>query len=236
MHNDSAPFQPISKDRLYLKISDAIYAHIKQSGLRPGDKLPSERDMAEMFQTGRHSVREALRVLENRGMIEVKTAKGAFVKDANVSSSTLQLKLTDYTFDELEELRVSIETQAIGNAIAKATDQEKQELLHIAQELSRMESDGVYSNTLDHKFHRKVMEMGHNRVYAHIIMAIREGSFLRYWEDKNLDQLIWLPTVPFHLELARAIAGGDLDAALKANGRNDQYVAQIAKLYRDRRD
>lgn len=64
--------KPIEKKSLYLKISDAIYRYIQMNNLQPGDKLPSERDMSAMLQTSRNSVREALRILEDRGLIYVK--------------------------------------------------------------------------------------------------------------------------------------------------------------------
>ena len=80
--------KPIEKKSLYLKISDSIYRYIQMNNLQPGDKLPSERDMSSMLQTSRNSVREALRILEDRGLIYVKTGSGAFMKE---ESDAMQL-------------------------------------------------------------------------------------------------------------------------------------------------
>ena len=70
-----------------MKISDSIYSYIKINELQPGDKLPSERDMAAMLKTSRNSVREALRILEDRGLIYVKP-------EAVFLSTTLTEKIT----------------------------------------------------------------------------------------------------------------------------------------------
>lgn len=231
MAEQKKPFQPVAKDLLYLKISDAIFAHIKQQNLQAGDKLPSERDMAQMFQTGRNSVREALRVLENRGLIEVKTGKGAFVKNPSGSANVLKMDLADCTFAELRELQSVIEQKAICDAAMKASEEDKAELLDIAHRLCDMAADGLYSNTLDHQFHRKVLEMSGNKVFVHIVMSIRENNFSIHWENKALEQNIWLPTLPFHLEMAQAIAHGDVRAAQEANRKNDDYVHEVENRY-----
>ena len=79
MKKNDTLLKPVEKDSLYLKISDAVYSYIKMNNLQPDDKLPSERDMAAMLQTSRNSVREGLRILEDRGLIYVKTGSGVFV-------------------------------------------------------------------------------------------------------------------------------------------------------------
>ncbi len=78
--------RPVSRELLYIKIVDAIHSYIRANDLQPGDRLPSERDMAEVFQTSRNSLREAIRVLENRGMIEVRTGLGTFL-NRSISST-----------------------------------------------------------------------------------------------------------------------------------------------------
>ncbi len=80
MKKNDVLLKPVEKDSLYLKISDAVYSYIKMNNLQPDDKLPSERDMAAMLQTSRNSVREGLRILEDRGLIYVKTGKRSFCK------------------------------------------------------------------------------------------------------------------------------------------------------------
>ena len=87
MKNDISLMTPISKDLLYMKIADAISDHIQKNDLKPGDKLPPERELAARFQTSRHSVREALRVLENQGVITSQMGSGTYVARIQKESS-----------------------------------------------------------------------------------------------------------------------------------------------------
>ena len=105
MEKKTINLKPVEKESLYLKISDSIYSYIKVNDLQPGDKLPSERDMATMLQTSRNSVREALRILEDRGLIYVKTGSGVFVSNPYGQKNTLSIRLTDCTMEELQDLQ-----------------------------------------------------------------------------------------------------------------------------------
>jgi len=84
--------EPIAKDLMHQKVSDALISYIYRNGLRPGDKLPSERRLAAELAVGRNSVRMGLCQLEEDGVIERMAGKGAFVK-REVSAESIQLKL-----------------------------------------------------------------------------------------------------------------------------------------------
>ncbi|MGP1909113.1 FadR/GntR family transcriptional regulator [Metabacillus sp. JX24] len=70
-----------SKPKVYIEILREIRSIIKEDGLAAGDKIPSERELAERLQAGRSSVREALRALELLGIIETRRGEGTFIKD-----------------------------------------------------------------------------------------------------------------------------------------------------------
>lgn len=70
-----------SEGKLYSEIADAIAARILSGGLRPGDRLPSERDLSHEFHVSRPTVREAMIALEVRGMVRTAERSGAFVTD-----------------------------------------------------------------------------------------------------------------------------------------------------------
>ena len=74
------PLQPITKTRLSEAAIEQIKELIVSENLEPGSKLPSERDLVEALGVGRSSIREALRILEIMGLVEVLPGKGAFVK------------------------------------------------------------------------------------------------------------------------------------------------------------
>ncbi|HJD13595.1 MAG TPA: GntR family transcriptional regulator [Candidatus Ruminococcus avistercoris] len=207
---------PVSKDLLYIKVADAIFDYAKANQLQAGDKLPSERELAKMFQTGRNSVREAMRVLENRGMIEVKTGLGTFLKEPPEENVSIQLKLIKKNFSELQELKVALEHMMIKNAIRSENHQGKEELLLLAQKMMKLYEEDKYDDQLDHEFHTKLMELGENQSAAQIVNSLRIEVFQDYWAELEYDPYNWVRTVPDHLTLARAILEKDEDRAIAA--------------------
>lgn len=216
MEEKKISLKPVEKDSLYLKISDSIYSFIKMNDLQPGDKLPSERDMAATLQTSRNSVREALRILEDRGLIYVKTGSGVFVSNPYGENSALSIRLTDCTLGELQELQKVLDHQAVLNAITRGTPRQKKELVSIANEMVEKFKENVYSHTLDHSFHNLLYKMGKNSAIHQLINRIRDARFV-FRQDADYDNnSVWLPTVPDHLTLANAILQKNTAAALGA--------------------
>ena len=78
----SQPFKmkPIKRELVHAKIADAMMQYIAENHLTDGDKLPPEREMAAYFDTSRNSVREALRVLESNGIVEIRQGSGIFIR------------------------------------------------------------------------------------------------------------------------------------------------------------
>ncbi len=208
--------EPIEKKSLYLKISDSIYNYIRKNGLQPEDKLPSERDMASMLNTSRHSVREALRILEDRGLIYVKTGSGVFVKDQYGEESIFSFRLKGCSMEEIQELQRILDYQAIINAIKKASSEEKEELVSIASEMTKLAKQNIYSHTLDHSFHSKLYHCGHNNAIRQLIHQIRDNRFIQREGSKGANDSIWLDTIKEHFDLAMAIYKNDKDGAFKA--------------------
>lgn len=217
---------PVSKDLLYLKVADAVYAYIKANHLKEGDRLPSEREMAAMFQTGRNSVREALRVLENRGVIEVKTSRGAFLTGQGGREDSICFRPIHFDFHEMHEMKGVLERMLVRKALA-AEPEQKQELLDIAENMSRMAAEGVYSDATDHTFHEKLLKMGGNQMTEQIVMQLRMKSLDIYWAANGPDNSPWLHCVPFHLELARALITCDEARALAAMNQINLYSMEI---------
>ncbi len=216
MEEREIKLKPVEKDSLYLKISDSIYNYIRMNNLQPGDKLPSERDMAAMLQTSRNSVREALRILEDRGLIYVKTGSGVFINTPDNGKSVLSVRLTDFTAKELQELQDTLEHKTILNAMVRGTPKQKQELLSLAMDMQEEYQNHIYSHTLDHGFHTKLYEMGGNSVIHQLIDKIRDDRFIRRESAASENNSVWLFTVPEHLKLAEAIIRQDTEAALRA--------------------
>ena len=106
MKKEIALMTPVSKDLLYVKIADAIHGYIRENNLKPGDRLPSERALSQQLGTGRHSVREALRVLENQGIIEVRMGAGTFVAEETQDNS-LYMEFVKINYMEMLNMQLS---------------------------------------------------------------------------------------------------------------------------------
>jgi GntR family transcriptional repressor for pyruvate dehydrogenase complex len=215
MEKESVKIGPISKDLLYIKIADAIFSYAKANKMKPGDKLPSERSMADLFQASRNSVREALHVLETRGLIEIKMGCGTYIKTLSDGSDSVYFRLVKLDFLEIQEMKIALEQLAVHKAMSVPMS-EKDKLLEIAKEMTQMANEGKYSNDVDHKFHTKLLEIAGNRTVQQLVTQMREEVFDKYWALIEYDDSKWINTVPYHQEMAEAICAGDEDAAIKA--------------------
>lgn len=123
-----AQLKPIQKIRLYEIAVDQIKALILENQYQPGDRLPSERELAEKLCIGRPSVREALRILGLMGLIEIRMGDGTYVKDLSffpyidsiVSSIGSRLKMEAENFLKLWEVRKILEVGSAGLACLRA--------------------------------------------------------------------------------------------------------------------
>ena len=120
----------LHRDRLYKQIADQLQGLIVARSLQPGDKLPSERELAEQLGISRTVVREAIRTLSVRGLVKVKPGCGTYVQalspDAAMASIELLLKLrhTPESLGNLYEIRRMVEIEIAGLAAERATDED----------------------------------------------------------------------------------------------------------------
>lgn len=229
MSNSNYELKPIEKKPLSLKISDSIYSYIQMNGLHPGDKLPSEREMSTMLHASRNSVREALRILEDRDLIEVRTGLGIFIKNPYGENSTFSIRLHNCTIEEIQELQSLLDHQAVKNAIEHATALEKNRLIKIASEMVKLSHDGIYSHVLDHDFHNILYESGKNSAILQLVVKIREDRFVQQENSENGNDVIWLKTVPHHLQLAEAIMKCNLNTAIAIIDEINEYGYQFSR-------
>ena len=123
-------FTPIRTRRVFEEVIDQFRAQMRSGQLRPGDKLPSERELARQFQASRNAVREALRTLEVAGFIELQTGAkgGAFCReiDARLVADSMRdmLHLGQLTIEHLTQARQWIETVVVKVACQRATEED----------------------------------------------------------------------------------------------------------------
>src|SRR3990170_281010 len=162
-----ADFQTIQKSRSIPEVVlEQIQKLIAEGKLQPGDHLPSEMDLAEQFGVGRSSIREAMRVLQLVGVVEVIQGKGTFVREPGI----LPL-MVDWSriaemgiIAEVMEARQFMEVLLAQLAAERATDEDV-EALRVALARSQ-DSLGNIDNSVEAgvNFHLALADAGHNQV------------------------------------------------------------------------
>lgn len=214
MASNILPIKPVSKDLLYMKVADAIHRYIHDNHLQPGDKIPSERMLAEQLQTGRNSVREALRVLEHEGILEVKTGRGAFIVDKS-SADPLYEKLFRGNYFELLEIKSVLERAVICRVTKKATGEQLDTLDKLLSDVEEEAAKGIYAEKLDQLFHRKILSICENRSMERMISSLIDllTNYAAYIDDAGD---IFISTIPYHRQMLEAMKKRDVDKACTA--------------------
>jgi DNA-binding FadR family transcriptional regulator len=173
-----AVLSPVGAPRVYHHIVAHIERAIYDGRLECGDKLPPERELGRRFGASRVAVREALRALEHRGLLEVRqgSAGGHFVRavDASVVSRdfTTLLRLGRLTTDQLTEARLILEPDVARLAAERATDLQIKSLRAALDERFAVVAGGRNPRELDLDFHRRLAVMSRNPIHAVTIHAL----------------------------------------------------------------
>ncbi|WP_462327146.1 FadR/GntR family transcriptional regulator [Desulfobaculum sp.] len=220
-------FTPAQIGRASEDVALQIEAAITSGRIQPGEHLPSERELQSLFQTGRGVIREALRTLKQKGLIEIrKGAKGgAYIKQIevdNVSESlALFLKQHSVAPDRIIEFRESIDRAITCLAISRATEEEKQQLVDGAHRLEKMleapNPDLNQLGELDRELNILLANMAHNPVFEWVMRALQSGfsshDFALYEMPEYREA-----TVSNWTDTAREIAQGETLRALSYIG------------------
>lgn len=169
-------FNPIKITKVYEQVIEQIKDMIADGTLKKGDKLPSERELVETLKVSRTSIREALRSMENIGLVECKQGEGNFIRK-NIENSlyeplSIMFMLQDSNkSQEIVELRLAIEVETAELAARKINFKELEELRLIVNEMKVNEDEDV-SLSLDKEFHHKLAQAAHNILILNIMNAV----------------------------------------------------------------
>jgi GntR family transcriptional repressor for pyruvate dehydrogenase complex len=215
MEQQYVTFKPVHKDLLHAKIADAIVEYIKTNQLASGDKLPSERVLAEQFVTSRNSVREALRVLERDGIIEVRAGSGAFVK-AHEESDSFYLKLWKVNYIEILEVQEILEENMVMRICGSLTPEQIRPLEESLDKMERYAAEkGIFFHEEDIAFHRTMRSYCGNQMLIQLIDELIQ-SLHSYWKNLKGEDEKWISTLPYHRKLVEGIRDNELPKARKA--------------------
>ncbi|WP_073052721.1 FadR/GntR family transcriptional regulator [Kaistia soli] len=227
------PFQPIKSRPTADEVSRQIELLILEGVLHPGDRLPGERDLAARLDVSRPVLREALKGLEARGLIESRHGGGTYV--ASIEGTLFASPVIDLIAGSRKagadylEFRREVEATAAAMAAARATESDRTILARIfsAMEAAHGEADFRREAALDVEFHQAIGEASHNIVMIHVLRAcyrlLSDGVFYSrgrlYGHAGSRDALL-----AQHRSLLDAILSGDSKAARDAAEAHIAYV------------
>jgi GntR family transcriptional regulator, transcriptional repressor for pyruvate dehydrogenase complex len=167
-------FKEIAPVRLYESVIEQIMDLIKNNELKPGDKLPPERELAEKLSISRNSLREAFRVLESRGLIKSKPGGGRFIREIRESdhnnTENIILSLEKSSILELLEAREIFEVKIAEIAAQRATLEDIEiieEALNKMNQKEELKDDKKTES--DTEFHLAIAGASHNFVFVNIM-------------------------------------------------------------------
>ncbi|ONG43980.1 hypothetical protein BKE38_28545 [Pseudoroseomonas deserti] len=209
-----------------LRISDQIArhvtAHIQEGGLRPGDPLPSESELARRFGVSRPAVREAMNALAGRGLVAIASGRPPSVlslqEDPFSALVGHGLATRQVTAVQALEVRRGLEEQAAALAAAQRTAADVAAFEALLARLPGVVGDVAGFAALDIAFHRQVAEASRNPLMAALMAGMVEvvlhssRSGLRHARDAAE----WQEILSLHQQIATAIVAGRAEAARAA--------------------
>ena len=172
----------IKHNKMFEEIVEQIERAIIDGELRPGDSLPSELQMKEMFNTGRSSVREAIRVLEARGLIEIRqgVGGGSFVKaiefDTVANNMLRFLRINKIPFDDIARFREVVEGAASAAVAESITPENAAELSAILdnarRDLEADPEDWLTHYRHDDEMHVAIARMTGNELFIAVLQSL----------------------------------------------------------------
>ncbi|QCP50320.1 transcriptional regulator NanR [Trinickia violacea] len=213
----------IQRRKLYQEVLDRLMDRIRSGEIAPGDQLPSERELMEVYGVGRPAIREALQTLERSGIVEIAHGERARVVVPTAQSLIAQiatgamhlLRTQPDMLEHLKSARLFLETGIARMAAEQATDEDIARLqMRVVQQRASMVDLEQFLER-DMAFHREIAYISGNPIYPSIVESIFR------WAGEYYRPMVRAPgaeelTLAEHQRIVDAIAARDGDAAAQA--------------------
>lgn len=216
-------FKPIRPKKISEEIVSQIRLLISEGHLKPGERVPSERELATLLGVSRPSVREAIMVLEAMGLVESRQGGGTFVR--SLTEATLADPLTSMVeknpklLHALAEVRMGLETWSAFLAAQRATSEDIALLEQLFREMEKQASSGGWDADVDARFHYAITSATHNTIQLHVLNTIHglfhhtiQVALMEFYRKEGYVKLL----LKQHLDILKAIQQRDAEAARQA--------------------
>lgn len=153
-------------------VAEEIQRQIREGALRPGDRLPTERDLMTTFAVGRNTVREAVQSLVAMGVVDVRPGRGTRILTASngavAEAITMSALLAEPTVNDLFDFRTLLEGEMAALAAERATETDLVQISQAQAAHERVASHGLSVHEVDLAFHRSIAHASHNVIYTRV--------------------------------------------------------------------
>jgi GntR family transcriptional repressor for pyruvate dehydrogenase complex len=218
---------PIARQKTYELVAQRLLELMSAGRLQPGDPVPAERELAQSYGVGRSSIREALRMLESKGVIQA-SGNGSFTVaafgDTLNRSLDFLISVDQADFRELFEVRHMLEAEAAALAAERHLEPDLAEMARqVAAMQSALASETAFIDA-DLRFHMAIAQATRNRLIVHLMHAIRsqlQASLAASFHVPGLPEL----AIEMHRSILDAIAARQPEEARR---RMHQHVERVA--------
>jgi len=212
-------FRAAKQNRIFQDIVEQIQEAILEGRLKVDDMLPAERELKEMFKTSRGTLREALRVLEQKGLIEIKlgVGGGAMIKSTNSQqigeSLDILIRSQKVSLNHLCEFREGVEGDVVALAAQRAT---AADILHLKELLTEAKKHAEKGAThrddfieADKKLHLAMAQISRNPIYISILQMVH-NNIQRYYDSfLHMDKRELMENYRDLCDIVEAVEKGD---------------------------
>ncbi len=209
-------FAPVARNTVAEEIIKQIISQINTGKLKPGSRLPSERELMELFQVSRSSVREALHSLSMIGLLETYPGAGTFVSKqiTDVIAGRLEwsLLLGNQELMELMEVREPLEIQAAGLAAERASAEDVAGFRMVIERYAESLESGENIHHYELQVHHTIARMAGNPTLLRFIETF-QNLLREYREQHRIGFSTDASSVQEYMDILQAIEAGDGDTA-----------------------
>jgi GntR family transcriptional repressor for pyruvate dehydrogenase complex len=226
-------FKPIRPKKLSEEIVEQIQARISDGQLKPGEQIPSERELASILGVSRPSVREAIMMLEAMGILEAKQGGGTYVR--SLTETSLARPLTEMVeknpklLKDLLEVRIGLECWSAYLAATRATDEDLEKIGAIVEKMGRTGKKG-WDPEDDTDLHYAIATATHNTMQIHVLNSIHglyratiEVAMTRFYSQPKYIKMLYNQ----HKEIYKNIATRNPEGAMTAMKNHLEWVKDI---------
>ncbi len=219
---DTMPYTPVTRqNRLSIQVSDQLEGLILSKELKPGDRLPTERELSQRFSVSRTVIREAIRILEARRFVTTQGGSGTFVKDLEAKDVVqslgiyISIKGKSVSYVQLMELRRIMEVQIAALAAERASKQAIQELSCLVKEMETATKDPAAFAKGDLDFHVALARATGNEL---LVMLLDPLMDVLYEARRVASELPGVPeeALRLHRNILRKVRARDAEGAARA--------------------